>query len=144
MLLELTAYGCSIEGLSHPAKAASQSREHGLTTTADCQNQQNPSVQTLSCSSSDLQSCESSGTRPRSRQIRGETDRLDLRSGGGAEDGGGVLTTMTLKRLASLGGSDDPMAAAGAARRDAWARTLGRGEEGEGFWRREVEGGWAV
>ena len=52
-----------------------------------------------------------------------------------------MLTTMTLKRLASLGGSDDPMAAAGAARRDAAARTLGRGEEGEGFWRREVEGG---
>ena len=45
-----------------------------------------------------------------------------------------MLTTMTLKRLASLGGSDDPMAAAGAARRDAAARTLGRGEEGEGFW----------
>ena len=33
MLPELTAYG---RGLSHPATAASQSREHGLTTTADC------------------------------------------------------------------------------------------------------------
>ena len=114
MLPELTAYG---RGLSHPATAASQSREHGLTTTADCQTSKTPSVQAVSCSSSDRQRTESSGTRPRSRQIRGETDRLDLRSGGGAEDGGGVLTTMTLKRLASLGGSDDPMAAAGAARR---------------------------
>ena len=39
MLPELTAYG---RGLSHPATAASQSREHGLTTTADCQTSKPP------------------------------------------------------------------------------------------------------
>jgi hypothetical protein len=53
-----------------------------------------------------------------------------------------MLTTMTLKRLASLGGSEVPMATA--ARRGPAARTLGtdRGRVGEGFWRcEEAEGG---
>lgn len=51
-----------------------------------------------------------------------------------------MLTTMTLKRLASLGGSEEPMAAA--ARRGPAARTLGQGRVGKGFWRcDEVEGG---
>lgn len=88
------------------------------TTTAYCQTSKNPSVPTLLCSSSDRQRAESSRTGPRCRQIRGETDRLDSGEDGGRSGGGdGVLTTMTLKRLASLGGSDDPMATAGAARR---------------------------
>ena len=51
-----------------------------------------------------------------------------------------MLTTMILKRLASLDGSEEPMAAA--ARRGEATRTLGAGcGGGEGFWRREAAGG---
>lgn len=43
------------------------------------------------------------------------------------ERGCGVLTTMTLKRLASLGGSEDPMATTAAARRGGANPRAGQG-----------------
>ena len=57
------------------------------------------------------------------------------------ERGCGVLTTMTLKRLASLGGSEDPMATTAAARRGGANPRAGQGR-GRVF--ESQGGGWVV